>query len=137
MTSAITRLFAIVGLACLLILSMSAIACAPVERVSSAVPAAPAEVADRVLLDEQGLLALELAYKAARLAAEAATDAGAVRGETAAKVARVDNAAFTALGAARRAYAAGNAPSYAAALSEGRGALEQLIALVSIPGARP
>ena len=72
-------------------------------------PPAPVTVADRTVLDEQALTALELAYKGGRMAAEAGVDLGLIRGEVALKVARIDEQAFTALGAARAAYRAGNA----------------------------
>ena len=95
------------------------------------VPPAPVAVADRTMIDEQGLLGLELAYKAARMVAETGVDAGLIRGDVALKVAQLDNAAFRALGVARGAYRAGNADSYAAALSEGR---TSIVALLAIAG---
>lgn len=97
----------------------------------TSVPAAPAEVADRTILDEQGALAVELAYKAARMAVETAVDAGAIKGEAAARLAELDNAAYAAVLAARRAYRAGNAVSYGAALAEARGAITDILALVA------
>lgn len=103
---------------------------APGGGVLKSIPAAPIEAADQTVLDEQGLLGLELAYKAARLAAETATDAGLVRGGIAVRIASFDNTAYRALGVARRAYAAGNAASYAQALTEGRAALDQLVNLL-------
>lgn len=93
-------------------------------------PAAPVEAADSTVIDEQGALAVELAYKAARIAIETGVDAGLIRGERAAKAAEIDNTAFAAVQAARRAYRAGNATSYGAALAEARAAISDMIALV-------
>lgn len=94
-------------------------------------PTAPSYVAEQTVLDERGAIAVELAYKAARMAVEAATDAGAIRGETAARFAELDNQAYGAVRAARSAYRAGNAASYEAALTEARGAVAQLLALAA------
>lgn len=92
---------------------------------------APSTVADRTVLDEQGLRGLELGYKLARLAGEALVDAGLIRGETAATIARVDSRVFAALGVARSAYDAGNADSYGAALIEAQKGLEQLLGVLN------
>jgi hypothetical protein len=89
----------------------------------------PVAVADRTTLDEQSLLALELAYKAARLAVETGVDAGLIRGELAKRVASLDNRAFAALKAARGAYRAGNSSDYSVALSEAQNTLTGLLAL--------
>ena len=89
----------------------------------------PAVVASRTVLDEQGVLAVELAYKAARLAVEAGVDAGAIKGETALRFADLDNKAFLAVTVARNAYAAGNAASYSDALVKGREAVTTLLSL--------
>lgn len=95
----------------------------------ASIPSAPVAVADETVLDEQGALAVELAYKAARLAVETAVDAGQIRGERATQVAALDNQAYAAVQTARRAYRAGNATSYGAALAEARGAIADLLAL--------
>ncbi len=94
-----------------------------------AIPPAPVAIADRTVLDEQALLALELAYKAARLAGETLVDAGLIRGETALRIGKLDRATFAALGVARGAYRAGNAASYEAALLESRTSIAALLAL--------
>lgn len=94
-------------------------------------PQAPVEAADSTVLDEQAALAVELAYKAARLAVETGVDAGAIRGEQATRFAELDNQAFAAVQAARRAYRAGNAVSYGAALAEARGAIADILALLA------
>lgn len=102
--------------------------CAGLASLAS-VPTAPVEAADSTVLDEQAALAVELAYKAARLAVETGVDAGVVRGERAAQLAEIDNKAFAAVQAARRAYRAGNATSYGAALAEARAAIADMLAL--------
>jgi hypothetical protein len=104
--------------------------CAGLSALTS-LPAAPVAVANETTLDEQGALAVELAYKAARLAMETGVDAGAIRGETAVRVAELDNTAYAAVLAARRAYRAGNATSYGAALAEARGAISQMLNLLA------
>lgn len=94
-------------------------------------PSAPVAVADETVLDEQAALSIELAYKAARLAMETAVDAGAIRGANATRIAELDNEAYAAVLAARRAYRAGNATSYGAALAEARAAISGMIELAS------
>jgi hypothetical protein len=93
------------------------------------IPSAPAVVAEQTVLDEQGALAVELAYKAVRLAVETGVDAELIKGQRAAQIAELDNKAYAAVLVARRAYRAGNATSYGAALAEAREAITQLIAL--------
>ncbi len=88
-------------------------------------------MADNTVLDEQGLIALELAYKAARLAGETLVDAGMIRGETALRIGKLDKAAFAALDVARGAYRASNAASYQAALNEGQAAIAALLTLAA------
>lgn len=94
-------------------------------------PSAPVALADRTTLDEQGLTALELAYKGGRMAAEAGVDLGLIRGEVALKVAALDDKAFRALGAARAAYRAGNAADYRTALGEGQAAITGILTLAA------
>lgn len=91
--------------------------------------APPSEHADKTVLDEQGMLAAELAYKAARVAVEIGVDAGLIRGETATRVAAIDDQAYAALGVARSAYRAGNAQSYKNALRDAQAAISGLLAL--------
>jgi hypothetical protein len=95
------------------------------------IPSAPVEAADQTVLDEQAALAVELAYKAARLAIETGVDAGAIRGANATRLAELDNDAYAAVLAARRAYRAGNATGYGAALAEARAAISDMIELAS------
>ena len=90
----------------------------------------PVTVADRTVLDEQGALAVELAYKAARLGVETAVDAGLIKGDAALRFAILDARAFQAVTAARRVYQTGNAPSYGAALTNARAAISELLALI-------
>lgn len=89
----------------------------------------PSDFADKTMLDEQGMLACENFYKAARIAVETGVDAGLIKGEAAAKVAALDNQAYAALGAVRSAYRAGNAQSYKNALREAQAATANLLSL--------
>lgn len=95
-----------------------------------AVPTSPGQVADATVLDEQGALGVELAYKAFRTALEVATDAGVLRGATATKAAALDNRAYGAVQAARAAYRAGNAASYTQAVTDARAAINAALAAV-------
>lgn len=106
-------------------------ACTPINTI----PPAPGAVADKMMLDEQGALAAELAYKAARIAIETGVDAGLIRGAAAAKIATLDAKAYAALGVVRKAYAAGNAVSYATAITTARAAIADLLSLTGKPGA--
>lgn len=93
-------------------------------------PPATTTVANSTVLDEQAAITVELAYKAARLAAEMAVDAGVLKGERAAQVAALDNKAFAAVTSVRAAYRAGNASYYGVALQEARAALETMITAI-------
>lgn len=95
----------------------------------TSIPASPSAAADKTVLDEQGALAAELAYKAARIAVETGVDAGVIRGATAARFAELDAKAFASLGKVRAAYRIGNAATYSAALTEARGAITALLSL--------
>lgn len=106
-------------------------ACGPI----STIPPAPGAMADKTVLDEQGALAAELAYKAARVAIETGVDAGLIRGATAARVAALDAKAYAALAVVRQAYRAGNATSYAGALTTARAAIADLLTLTGKTGA--
>lgn len=114
---------------CLLLCALSA--CITPGGGISSLPASPAAAADQTVLDEQAMLAVELAYKAARTAAELAVDSGVLKGEAAARVAELDNTAFRAVALVRAAYGAGNAASYGAALTEARAAVGALLALTA------
>lgn len=93
-------------------------------------PATPSTVANKTVLDEQIAVTAELAYKAARLAAETAVDAGLIRG-TRADVVRVANVrAKSATDAVRNAYAAGNALNYSLAAAEAERAVNGILAAI-------
>lgn len=94
------------------------------------VPTSPGAVASQTVLDEQGALGVELAYKAFRTALELAVDAGALKGARATQAAALDQRAYAAVGAARAAYRAGNATSYTQAVSEARGAITAALAAI-------
>ena len=127
-----------------LLAALALTACAPtVSGVVSAgagaadvagVPA-PVTVADKTTLDERAMLAIELAYKAARIAVETGVDAGLIRGATATSFAALDNQAFLALATVRSAYRTGNASSYRTALSEAQAAIAGLLTLTGKTGA--
>lgn len=91
---------------------------------------APAIIANRTVLDEHALTALELAYKAERLALETAVDAGLLKGGNATTASTLDNRAYGALSAARAAYSAGNAATYSAALTQAKLAISQALAAI-------
>lgn len=95
----------------------------------ASVPASPVALADRTVADEQGLLAVELAYKAARLSVETAVDAGLIKGQRAAQFAQLDAKAYAAVQTARTAYRTGNATSWGNALASARQAIQQLLGL--------
>ena len=114
-----------------LVLLCALSACTP----PATIPPAPGAIADKTVLDEQGALAAELAYKAARIALETGVDAGVIRGATAARIAALDAKAYAALRVVRRAYEAGNATSYAAALVTVRAAIADLLTLTGKTGA--
>lgn len=110
--------------------ALALVGCTPGGLTS--VPTSPSVVADKTVLDEQGALAAELAYKAARVAVETGVDAGVIRGDAAARFAVLDAKAYAALGKVRAAYRIGNAATYSAALTEARG---EITALLSLAGA--
>ena len=110
-------------------MALSLSGCGATLPMLAGVPAAPVVVADRTVLDEKALKALELLYKGARIIAEVGVDAGLIRGELASTFARLDDVAFKALGVARMAYRAGNAESYRQAISEGEEAIAALFTL--------
>lgn len=90
----------------------------------------PATAANQTVLDEQGAIGVELAYKAARTALEIAVDSGLLKGDRAAKAAALDNQAFAAVTGVRAAYRAGNASNYGAAMGEARAAVTAMLAVV-------
>lgn len=109
--------------------SLSLAACNPGGMLSG-IPPTPSEASDRTTLDERALLGLELSYQAARTATELAVDAGAIKGATATRVAKLDRDAYSALKAARDAYGAANASSYGEALERARTAVSGILGLV-------
>lgn len=93
-------------------------------------PPAPAAVANQTVLDEQGAIGVELAYKAARIAVEMAVDAGFLKGEAASRAAAADDAAFAAVAGVRAAYRAGNAQSYGIAMADARTAVASMLTAI-------
>lgn len=90
----------------------------------------PVAASNQTVLDEQGAIGVELAYKAARTAVEVAVDTGFLKGERAAKAAALDNQAFAAVTGVRAAYRAGNASNYGVAIAEARAAVTSMLAAV-------
>ena len=118
-------------LACILILPL--MGCAGIQR---AVPSSSAQVADQVTIDEQAALTLTLAYTAAARSAALAIETGIVRDPvTVRRIGELDQRAFAAVKTAERAYRAGNADSYAIALSEAREAVSTFLG--NVKGERP
>ena len=113
------------------LLAIALSGCTALPTLLGSIPAAPVGVADRTVLDEQALTALELAYKGGRIAVEAGVDLGFIRGEVATRLAVLDDRAFKALGAARAAYRAGNADSYASALRDGQATITAILAFAA------
>ncbi len=111
------------------LLPLALTACAGLGSLPN-IPTSPGAVADTTVLDEQGALGVELAYKAFRTALEVATDAGVLKGANATKAAALDNRAYAAVGAARAAYRAGNATSYAQAVTDARAAINAALGAI-------
>lgn len=105
-----------------------ATAAALVATACVAVPASPVAIADATVLDEQAALAAELAYQAAGTAVLAAKAAGLVPAGAEPCVAELDRQAYRELGRVRAAYRAGNAATYAGAMTSARGAISGLLA---------
>lgn len=96
-------------------------ACTPLQT--------PSDVAAKTKLDEQALLGVELAYKAARIAVGVAVDSGAIVGARKAVWRDYNRKAYQAVTAAETAYDAGNAADYAAAVTNAQTLIAQLLAL--------
>jgi hypothetical protein len=106
-------------------LALALAGCVPAELAN--IPAAPVAVADRTVLDERAALSVELAYSAAGRALELALDAGLVRGQAATTAAAAERRAYAAVLAARAAYDAGNARTYATAIDQARAAVAAVL----------
>lgn len=94
----------------------------------------PVVQADKTVLDETAMTAMENFYRAARIAVETGVDAGMIKGATASRFAALDNRAYAALGVVRSAYRSGNAVSYRSALTEAQAAISGLLALTGKTG---
>ena len=91
---------------------------------------APSTAAEQTTLDEKVLLGLEASYKAARLTAEAALDAGLVSPALARPLRDANRKANAVLVRARAAYDTANAQSFAAALFEAQPLVADFLKLV-------
>lgn len=94
------------------------------------IPAAPVELADRTAADEQIAVGAENAYKAFRMALELAVDSGVLKGEAAAKAAKADQTAYTALLVMREAYKTANREDWINAARSANIALKQALATI-------
>lgn len=84
-------------------------------------PSSPSEVTDQTTLDERVLLMAEASYTAFAESATTLVTAGTITGDDLDKLQELDIKAKLALDAARAAYDAGQADSFAEALLEGVG----------------
>lgn len=89
----------------------------------------PDAIADMTTVDERGSLAIEVAWRAAGAALEAAVDSGRLTGAAAAKADRIDARAERFVGLARAAYDAGNAADYMAAIAQAKPLIAELLRL--------
>lgn len=90
---------------------LTAAACQPT-------PTSPAEIAPNSVLDEQAVIAVQLAYKTWRLAVESGVQTGLIKGARATQVRELDARLYAALQATESAYEARNAASFEAAVVE-------------------
>lgn len=93
-------------------------------------PAAPSQVAAATSLDERLAIGAENAYQASAEMIIAADQAGLLNDETRARLRSADAAAYAKLQLVRRAYTAGNAQSYAAAIAAAWPVIQQLYGLI-------
>lgn len=89
----------------------------------------PSTVAEKTTLDEKAGLAVDLAYQAANRAVFFAAKAGFLTPAQKAAAADIDADAYTAVQATRAAYKAGNATTYADAVSAALQAVARLQSL--------
>ena len=108
-------------------LSLSLPGCA---GLMSTMAGGPVVAANQTVLDEQGAIGVELAYKASRTALEIAVDSGLLKGERAAKAAALDNQAYAAVIGVRAAYRAGNSSNYGVAMAEARLAVTAMLGAI-------
>lgn len=101
---------------------------------SAGLPASPAAVCDRSQWDENAGIGVETAYKAWRIAVEAALDANWIKGAFALRIAELDNKAYAFTLATQKAYDACNAASYLAASRSAIAALKDGIAALRTKG---
>ncbi len=91
-------------------------------------PTSPGDVAQTTTVDEQAALAVTLAYTGAARAAALAIETGLIADrDTIARIGALNRSAYTAVQAVERAYRAGNADSYLAALADARAAVTLML----------
>lgn len=92
--------------------------------------APPSVYANKTILDEKVGIAVELAYKAWRVAFELGLDSGVIHGAKATALAAIDNKAYAATIATQSAYRASNATSYRAAADQAIALVRQALAVL-------
>lgn len=113
----------------LLILAPVALALASCNGMTD-IPTAPGQIAQHTAADEQAMLRAEQAYKLSRTIGELGVDAGLIRGETATRLAALDQRLYQALLAARTAYRGFNSSDLLAAANEVSSLADQIQAIV-------
>lgn len=94
------------------------------------VPTSPGQVAQHTTADKQAMLRAEQAYKLARTIGELGVDAGVIRGETATRIAAIDQRLYQALQAARTAYRGFNSTDLLTAANEVSSLADQIQTIV-------
>lgn len=113
------------------LLALALTACAPLLGALTGLPAAPAAVADKTIVDEQAALSVELAYQTATQLVLTANRAGLLKDDSLrARVRAADQTAYQGVLAARAAYRAGNAADYGAAAATARAAISDILSAV-------
>lgn len=99
------------------IMMMTAVLLGGCTALATAVPSSPGAIADRTVLDEKAAIGVENGYQAAVALVRAANAAGLLDQEARLRFADLDNLAYAQVQRVRQAYDAGNAASYAQAVS--------------------
>jgi hypothetical protein len=112
-------------------LALALSACAGLVSPGTLAPPSPASIADKTRLDEQGPLALTLAYRVANRLGVVALRTGIAKGAKGERIKALDRDAFAWVERARAAYLAGNAASYAEAALRARSIIAEITQLAS------
>lgn len=122
-----------VGMA-LALLSALLLVAACTTGFGAGLPARPVMAANQTVIDEQAMITVEQSYLTIGGVIEAATDAGLLKGQAAARVNRLDGLAMDAVIAMRMAYDTGNAASFTEALTRARATIEQIRTVIGGTG---